>query len=44
MSPTKPSELHNPVDYSSITPTEVLSNNDNSSGGSGLELNESRQQ
>ena len=37
MSPTKPSEIYNPVDYSSMAPTEVLSNNDNSSGGGSLE-------
>ena len=41
MSRTKPSEIYNPVDYSSMAPTEVLSNNDNSSGGGGLEPNES---
>ena len=40
MSPTKKSEIYNPVDYSSMAPTEVLSNNDNSSGGGGLEPNE----
>ena len=44
MSPTKSSEIYNPIDYSSTAPTEVLSNNDNSSGQGSLELNESQQQ
>ena len=44
MSPTKPSEIDNPIDYLSTAPTEVLYNNDNSSGGGSLEPNESQQQ
>ena len=44
MSPTKPSESYKAVDYSSTAPTEVVSNNDNSSVGGGLEPNETQQQ
>ena len=44
MSPTKPTEIDNPIDYSSTAPTEILSNNENSSGVSGLEPNESQQE
>ena len=32
MSPTKSTDIDNPVDYSSMAPTEILSNNENSSG------------
>ena len=44
MSPAKPTEIDNPVDYSSTAPTEILSNKENSSGVSGLEPSESQQE
>ena len=42
MSPTKPSDSYKAVDYSSTAPTEVVSNNANSSGGGSLEPNETQ--
>ena len=44
MSPTKPSEMDNPVEYSSTAATETLSNSDNSSGGGSLEPNNQSEQ
>ena len=44
MSPTKSTDIDNPMDYSSTAPTEILSNNENSSCVGGLEPNETQEE